>query len=58
MQRVDFLQEQSRVLRALAASFDNERIRRQLMEMAAQCDEWADAREQALREGRQPPDET
>jgi len=46
------------VLRALAASFDNERMRRQLMEMAAQCDEWADAREQALREGRQPPDET
>jgi hypothetical protein len=57
MKRVDLLREQSRLLRDLASSFDNTRMRRQLVEMAAQCEEWAVAREQALRAGREPPEE-
>jgi hypothetical protein len=55
MTHVEQLREQVGVLRALAASFDNARIREQLLLIAAQCEEWATAREQALREGREPP---
>jgi len=51
------LREQARVLRALAASFTSIRIRDQLILIAAQCEEWANAREQALREGRESPAE-
>jgi hypothetical protein len=55
MTHVEQLREQASVLRALAPSFDNARIREQLLLIAAQCDEWAAAREQAIREGREPP---
>ena len=39
----------------LADSFTIVRIHDQLIEIAAQCEEWATAREQALRDGREPP---
>jgi hypothetical protein len=55
MTHIEQLREQARVLRTLADSFTNIRIRGQLILIAAQCEEWADAREQALREGREPP---
>jgi hypothetical protein len=55
MMRVERLREQARVLRALAESSDHTRIQEQLLLIAAQCEEWAAAREQALREGREPP---
>jgi hypothetical protein len=55
MKHVEQLREQSKVLRKLAESFDHAGMRRQLIEMAAQCEEWAAAREQALREGLEPP---
>ena len=55
MTRVEHLLEQARVLRTLAASFDNARMRQQLIEMVAQCEEWAAARKQALLDGREPP---
>ena len=57
MTRVEQLREQARVLRTLAESFDHPRIHLQLLFIAAQCEEWAAAREQALREGRKPPAE-
>ena len=57
MTHVEQLREQAKVLRTLAASFDNARIKQQLIAIAAQCEEWADAREQAIREGREPPAE-
>jgi hypothetical protein len=55
MTHVEQLREQARALRALAESFTTVRIREQLILIAAQCEEWATAREQALREGREPP---
>jgi hypothetical protein len=55
MTHVEQLREQARVLRTLAESFSTVRIREQLILIAAQCEEWADGREQALREGREPP---
>jgi hypothetical protein len=55
MTHVEQLREQARVLRTLADSFTTIRIRDQLILIAAQCEEWADAREQALHEGREPP---
>jgi hypothetical protein len=55
MTHVERLREQARVLRALAERFATIRIRDQLILIAAQCEEWADAREKALREGREPP---
>jgi hypothetical protein len=55
MTHVEQLREQARVLRTLAESFNSTRIRDQLILIAAQCEEWATAREQALREGREPP---
>jgi len=57
MTHVEQLREQARVLRALAESFTTVRIRDQLLLIAAQCEEWAVSREQALREGRQPQEE-
>jgi hypothetical protein len=57
MTHAEQLREQARVLRALAESFSSVRIQDQLLLIAAQCEEWADAREQALREGREPPAE-
>jgi hypothetical protein len=55
MTHVEQLREQARVLRALAGSFTTVRIQEQLTVIAAQCEEWAAAREQAIREGREPP---
>ena len=55
MTHIEQLREQAKVLRTLASSFDNARIRDQLLQIAAQCEEWANAREQAIREGREPP---
>ena len=55
MTHAEQLREQAKVLRTLAASFDVARIRYQLIEIAAQCEEWATEREQALRDGREPP---
>jgi hypothetical protein len=54
MTRVEVLREQARVLSALAESFDNARIRKQLSEFAEQCAEWAAERERALSERRAP----
>ncbi len=54
MTHAEQLREQARVLRTLAESFTSVRIREQLILIAAQCEEWAASREQALREGRQP----
>jgi len=55
MTHVEQLREQARVLRTLAGSFNAIRIQEQLILIAAQCEEWADARGKALREGREPP---
>jgi hypothetical protein len=55
MKRVELLLEQSRVLRSLASSFDDARIREQLIEMADRCQKLASERERALHEGREPP---
>ena len=57
MTHVEQLREQEGVLRTLAESFTSIRIREQLILIAAQCEEWAAARDQALREGREPPAE-
>lgn len=57
MTHVEQLREQAGVLRTLAESFTSIRIREQLILIAAQCEEWAAARDQALREGREPPAE-
>ena len=57
MTHVEQLREQAGVLRTLADSFTSIRIREQLILIAAQCEEWAAARDQALREGREPPAE-
>ena len=43
MERIAVLREQAAVLRALASSFDVERIRRQLLDLAAQVDELAES---------------
>jgi hypothetical protein len=57
MTHVEQLREQASVLRTLAESFNTVRIREQLILIAAQCEEWAASREQALRERREPPAE-
>ena len=55
MTHTEQLREQAKVLRTLAVSFDSTRVKQQLIEIAAQCEEWAAAREQALHDGREPP---
>ena len=46
MDRIATLREQAAVLRALASSFDIERIRGQLLDLAAQVDELASSMEE------------
>jgi len=54
MKHVEILREQARVLRSLAPSFDDPRIRGQLIKIADQCEGLARERERALREGLEP----
>ncbi len=57
MKHVEQLREQSKKLRKLAESFDHAGMRRQLIEMAAQCKELrlAATRASATREKPEPP---
>ena len=49
MERVNLLREQVAILRALANSFDDQFIRKQLLAIAAQCDEFAKSIEEKPR---------
>ena len=45
MERIAILREQAAIMRALASSFDIERMRRQLLDLAAEVDELATSME-------------
>ena len=47
MERIDALREQLAILRALANSFDDQSLREQLLDLAAQCDEFAKSIEES-----------
>jgi hypothetical protein len=58
MERITMLRQQAAILRTLASSFDIERIRDQLLDIAARCDELATTLEEnppAAAPGRSDP---